>query len=124
MSKEIAIKVITIKKTAIKFREKQKKNKKKDLTDNELENWYKDVLGIVENLITERAGDKEYLELEKFKSVMPEDLIFGRHIDLIRRYLNKLLNCFDIFYPKLFKRYFNETYDIWKFTEISERIIK
>ena len=125
MIKETRIKILEINKIAILFRIKVKKRIKKEITDKELENWYRNVLEISEKLITEKAGkDNEiYQALNDFKDIMPNYPLIT-HVDRIRKYLNKLLNCFDKMYPIIFKRFFQEGYDKKKFQTMLELIVQ
>jgi len=124
MSEKRAKELIEIKKTAIGFRDKQKKNKKKEITDNELHNWYETVQEITYDLMSKRADGttKEWLALTKFVNLMPDHLPYK--ISKIRKYLNMLLNNFDIFYPKLFKRYFHIKFSDANFIMTSESIVQ
>ncbi len=130
-------KIIMIKKTAVSFRTKVKKNIKKEIIDNDLEEWHKDVLEIAEKLINKKGSEhkKEYLELlhnrkeyvayNKFKDkIIIDPSRFKDHIGKIRKYLNILLNYFDDMYPIIFERYFNKKYNKVNFIMESERIIK
>ena len=89
--------------------------KKKDVPAPELEDWYKSIIecAVTKNLIPiDRDKYKpECQALIKFKDVISPYRVLHLQIDKIRRYLNMMINNLDIFYPVLYRRYFQIPYN-------------
>jgi len=127
--KETAIKIINIMDIANKYRPIAKNpHKKKDISSRELENWYESVIecGITKRLVfNERDRYKlECQALIKFRDIINPYRLLHLQVDKFRRYLNMMIDNLDIFYPILYRRYFQIPYNKNTYGNVLKNIIK